>query len=125
MTAYASEEELTEFLAEGTVVTGAPRLLARASELLDETVLAAFDVDDDTSLPTDEDVATAMRDACCAQVEQWLEVGEPNDIDGLAGTEISVTGYSGRRAPKLAPRAFRILHTAGLMDATPADRVLL
>lgn len=115
--AYATEADLTAFLPAGTVVDDADRLLARASELLDGTVLTPFAVDSETDLPTDEEVAAAMRDACCAVVEQWLEVGEENDVDGLAGTQVSLTGYSGQRAPSIAPRAFRILQTAGLMNA--------
>ena len=115
MTAYATQAELISFLPEGTAVPDAARLLARASELLDATVLAPFAIDTVTLLPTDTDVAAAMRDACCAVVEAWLEVGEENDVDGLAGTQIAVTGYTGPRAPSLAPRAFRILQNAGLM----------
>lgn len=115
--AYASEGDLASFLPEGTVATDAPRLLARASELLDGTVLAAFDIGDD-QLPTDTAVAEAMRDACCAQVEFWLEVGEENDIDGLAGTQVALTGYAGKRPPRVAPRAFDILQTAGLMTTS-------
>lgn len=114
--AYATEAELTAYLPDGTVVTDADRLLARASELIDGTVTSSFAVDADTDLPTDPDVAAALRDATCAQVEQWLEVGEENDIDGLAGTQVSLTDYSGKRAPKVAPRAFRILQNAGLLN---------
>lgn len=113
--AYATEAELTAWLPTGTVVTDADRLLQRASELIDATVTAPFAVDSITDLPTDTDVAAAMRDATCAVVEQWLEVGEENDVDGLAGEQISVTGFSGKRAPKIAPRAFRILQNAGLL----------
>lgn len=110
--AYATPADLTAWLPTGTAVTDAPRLLARASALLDDIITAPFDVDAD--LPTDPTVAAALRDACCAQVEQWLEVGEDNDIDGRAGTQVSLTGFSGRRAPKVAPRAARILRHAGL-----------
>jgi hypothetical protein len=113
--AYATSAELSAFLPAGTTVTDADRVLARASERIDGTVMAPFTVDTLTGLPSDPDIAAAMRDATCAQVEQWLEVGEENDIDGLAGTEVSVTGYSGRRAPRVAPRALQILQNAGLM----------
>lgn len=112
----ATESDLTDWLPDGTVVTDAPRLLARASQRIDSAVLAAFDIDIVTALPTDSTVAAALRDATCAQVEQWLEVGEENDIDGLAGTQIAVTGFSGKRAPRIAPRALDILRDAGLMN---------
>lgn len=119
--AYASEAELTAWLPAGTSVDDAARLLARASTRIDGVVTAPFDVDPNTDLPTDTDVAAALRDATCAQVEQWLEVGEENDIDGLAGTEVSVQGYSGKRAPKVAPRAFDILQQAGLLTISTAS----
>ena len=119
--AYATAAELTAFLAAGTVVAEPVRLLTRASELLDDVVRRPYAVDTVTGLPTDADVAAVMRDACCAQVEQWLEVGEDNDVDGLAGTQASIAGYSGLRAPRLAPRALRILRNAGLLSSSELD----
>lgn len=86
------------------------RLLTRASELVDHTIRAAYQPDD---------VTDVLRDATCAVVEAWLEVGETNDIDGLAGTQVSVSGYSGARAPTIPPRAYRLLAGAGLLQ--PAD----
>lgn len=113
--AYATSAQLAAYLKGGTVPDDAARLLARASELIDATVRASFSVDTDTSLPTDADVAAALRDATCAVVEAWLEVGEDNDVDGLAGAQIAVQGYSGPRAPTVPPRAARLLATAGLL----------
>lgn len=113
MAAYATSVELTAWLPSGTTVSDADRLLLRASELIDSVVAAPFAIDGD-GLPTDADIAGALRDATCAQVEQWLEVGEANDVDGLAGTQVSASGFSGSRAPTLAPRARRILTSAGL-----------
>ena len=120
--AYASADDLAAWLPSGTIVTDAARMLARASELVDETVRTPFDVDDD-KMPTDADVAAALRDATCAVVEGWLEVGEANDIDGLAGTQISTGGYSGLRGPMLPPRAARILRNAGLLTVGVATTV--
>lgn len=117
MDAYASEADLTAWLPSGTVVADAERLLRRASELLDDTVRLPFAADSD-GIPTDTEIAAALRDACCAQVEQWLEVGEANDVDGRAGTHVAVAGFSGVRAPKLAPRAARILRNAGLLTSS-------
>lgn len=120
MDPYATSAELNTWT--GTTVADADRLLARASELLDSVIRASFTVNGN-GIPTDADVAAALRDAACAQVEQWLEVGEANDIDGLAGTDVSTSGFSGRRAPSLAPRAARILTNAGL-DYLPTDAEL-
>lgn len=113
--AYATSAEYLTFTGLSAAPDDYARLSQRASELVDNTVTAAFTVDDTTDLPTDADVAAALRDACAAQVEFWAEVGEENDVDGLAGSQVSVSGYSGRRPPKLSPRAFRILQNAGLV----------
>lgn len=116
MAVYATPDELQSFLPSGAQaqVADVDRLLARASAKVDGMVRACYDVDDNGA-PTDADVAAALRDATCAQVEQWIEVGEANDIDGLAGTQRSVGGASGLRAPSRAPRALEILSTAGLL----------
>lgn len=125
MTAYATIAELATFVGstptDEATQTIVERMLDRASELLDDVVCAAFEVDDVTDLPTDADVAAAMSKACCAVVQQWLEVGEENDVDGLAGTAFIVTGssgYQGKRAPERAPRVLRILRKAGLLRTT-------
>ncbi len=108
---YASATDLTDWLpAElaGQVSPGdVPRLLERASARVRARIVVAIDMDN----PVHVD---ALRDATCAVVEQWMEITEANDIDGLAGTQISVTGYSGERAPDLAPRAELALTNAGL-----------
>lgn len=114
MDAYATEAQLTVWLPAGTTVDDAERLLVRASELLDSMVIGGYSIADDTGLPTDTDVATALRDACCAQVEFWLEVGEEHDVVGLAGS-VAVGQLRVDRLPNtLAPRARRILGNAGL-----------
>lgn len=126
--AYATAEQLTAWLPDGVTVDDGGRLLARASGVLDDHVRAPFDVHTDTDLPTDDDIATAMADACCAQVEFWLEVGEEHDINGLAGSRVSVGQLSLERLPPvLAPRAARILGNAGLRPlgvATSTSRLL-
>lgn len=120
--AYATTAQLATWLGtQGTPDAG--RLLERASELIDETVRAPFAVSAVTNLPTDPDVAAALRDATCAVVEAWLEVGESNDVDGLAGQQIAVQGYSGPRAPTVPPRAVRALNTAGLLTVAPSALV--
>ena len=117
MKPYATSDELTTFL--GTdAPSDADRQLTRASELLDKVVLAAFAVDAD-GLPTDDVIKSAMRDACCAQVELWIEVGEDNDIDGMAGTKLQIGGFQGERPPEVAPRALRILGEAGQLASRP------
>jgi hypothetical protein len=117
-TAYATTDELAAFLAEGVVVTDAARQLERASEVLDSFVTAAFTVDTDTGLPTDETIAGILRDACCLQIEYWLEVGEDHDTAGLAGASVSIGQLNiDRLPPVLGPRARRLLNINGLFNA--------
>lgn len=120
MLAYATSAEYLTWTGLSSAPADIDRLLLRASELLDVTVLVSYGIDTN-GLPTDTDIAAAMRDACCSQVEFWQEVGESNSIDGLAGAQISVGGYSGPRAPDLAPRALNVLQmcVAGNLMALP------
>lgn len=119
------DDETDGFLSQAYVELVDPddiaRLLLRASELVDGAVRQPYTTDDD-GLATDTDIAAALRDATCAQVEQWVEVGEENAVDGLAGTQRSVGG--GVRAPELAPRALRILLNAGLVQPARRDQVV-
>lgn len=94
------------------------RILMRATEVVAEAVTTGWSLDDvgDPAVP---EVKEALRDACCAQVEQWLEVGEENDIAGYSrSTSMGVGGMSLSALPAiLAPRARRILRLAGLTAA--------
>jgi hypothetical protein len=124
---YATTSELADFLASGVVVEDGDRLLKRASDLVDFTVRSAYETDAQL-YPIDEAVSDALRDAVCAQVEQWLEVGESNDVDGLERTQVGVGGFSGLRAPALAPRAYRLLANANLLKISEfeiSERYLL
>lgn len=112
--AYATPADLQAFLPSGWPVSDVDRQLLRASELIDAKVRGVFSIDD-TGAPVDATIAQVLRDATCAQVEAWVEVGEENDIDGRAGTQVTAGGASYQRAPELAPRAARILATAGLL----------
>lgn len=103
-TAYATPAELTGWTGKANPAD-ADRLLLRASEIVDAHVTTAFDVDDDTAMPTDALVIAVLRDAVCAQVEHWMTTGEVNDIDGMAGQDVSVSGLSVTRPARLAPRA--------------------
>jgi len=114
--AYATSEELAAWLGASAPADG-DRLLLRASELIDDALIAPFCIDEATQLPTDTDIAAALRDAACAVVEQWIEVGEANDIDGLAGASVAVGSFQGQRAPRISPRALGVLRSAGLMGA--------
>lgn len=113
---YANRDQLSDYLpAEAQIPADADRLLRRASERVDDFVLAGFGLDPFTGLPSDGVVAQALADATCAQVEFWMEVGEEHDVDGIRGG-ISVPGSSYESPPNLAPRARSFLNRAGLMN---------
>jgi hypothetical protein len=115
VTPYATVEDLTEWLPTGTAIPAdAARVLGRASTLLDSVIRAPFGVDDE-GLPTDETVAETLANACCAQVEYWIDLGEEHDIEGMAGTRVGVGHLQVERLPlELGPRARRELAVAGL-----------
>lgn len=108
--AYATTAELATYLnvAEGDLTVG-DRELERASELLDDVIVATYTTDD-------SDVETALQDATCAQVEYWIELGEEHDISGQRGA-IEVKGLSISQLPgTLAPRAKRHLASQNLLS---------
>ncbi|MEU4998250.1 hypothetical protein [Streptomyces sp. NPDC021622] len=120
---YATPEQLTAWTGKPTP-SDAERLLARASEDIDDALVRAVYLTDDAGMPTDPAVALTLRDAVCAQVEYQLATGD--DGTGAAGRWDSVSigpvSLSGRKdgpaAPgevDLAPRAHRALTRAGLL----------
>lgn len=132
MPVYATPADLAEYTGEAAPAD-AERLLRDASDLLDTEVLltAVYDVDPDTALPTDTDVAEAFRDAVCAQVQYWGEVGEESDIGGaVQGVSIgSVNLQYGAGANRITPttvgpRVVRILRRPILGTGEPPKLLL-
>ncbi|WP_432111162.1 hypothetical protein [Streptomyces sp. YPW6] len=113
---YATTTDLANALDEAPPLNG-ERLLERASELLDSDFLltAIYDVDDD-GMPTHPLVVAGFRDAVCAQVEFWGEVGEETDISGplqgaqIGGVNLQFGAGSNRSGPSYyAPKLLRAL----------------
>ena len=96
------------------------RLLTRASELIDDYCRTAVYAVDAFDMPTEADDIAAFRDATCAQVEFWLAGDEEDDILGPV-TYLSIGGVMAKTntAVILAPRAARILRSAGLYAIEP------
>ncbi|MXM68295.1 hypothetical protein GR925_33950 [Streptomyces sp. HUCO-GS316] len=120
---HATPEQLTAWTGQ-PAPPDADRLLARASEDIDDALLTAVYAMNSAGMPTDPAVVTALADATCAQVEYQLATGD--DGTGAAGRWDSVSigpvSLSGRKdAPTaagdvdLAPRAHRALNRAGLL----------
>lgn len=121
--AYADGTRLTEWLEDSDYeAPGNPgRILARASEVITDHIFGQYEIDSGTGLPTDTDLVDVLGYATCAQVEQWLEVGEENDIAGFPdGTAMALGAGAVTHLPAvLAPRAARILRRAGLAPVAP------
>ncbi len=122
---YATVAEYHQYVDDSTFAPP-DRLLARASRIVDEVLFGAlYDVDAD-DLPTDPDVAAALRDATSAQVD-WLRAN--GDTTGAGGVpvvqsatigSISFTGATRtpagrtRSGAEVAPEVPGILEGAGL-----------
>ncbi len=129
---YATASDYTAYSGQ-PATSDTDRLLTRASKFLDSHVLlACWYAADSAGMPTDPVVQAAFRDAACAQVEWWVELGDSTGAAGAGwGTvEIgsaklgrSVTAVSGADAPsrQVAPDAWSALRSP---DLTP-DRFLL
>jgi hypothetical protein len=120
---YATSADYTAWTGQ-TAPAGIERLLARASEDVDDALLTAVYSTDADGMPTEADVIAALRDAACAQVEYQQDAGDTGT--GAAGRWESVSlgpvSLSGRKdaatGPEgldLAPRAYRALRRAGLL----------
>jgi hypothetical protein len=128
MAVYATTTDLADDwleIPEAQLPAMTGRALKRASELVDDHVRAAYATDPDTGLPTDTAVGDALKFATCAQVERWLvEATDEDDITGRPKDKqigpLRLTLSLEQRA-ELAPRARRILHTAGLLSGAVAD----
>lgn len=124
---YATLTELADYL-EDEPPDGAARLLVRASRRVDSMLIGAVYAVDTNGLPTDATVAAALRDATCAQVEWWGEVGDSTGTGaGGAWSNVSIgkvslgTGSGGAPPSKVrvSPAVAEILQVAGLLPISP------
>jgi len=106
--------------------TDLDRLLLRASELVDDYCRTAVYAVSSVGFPTDADDIAAFRDSTCAQVEFWIAGDEEDDVLGplqgivLGDLQVQYGAGDNRISPTyLAPRAARILRTAGLYSGEP------
>jgi hypothetical protein len=105
--AYATPDDLATFTSQAAPADAA-RLLQRASELIDNATVQR------AALCTAQSDLNALRDACCAQVEFWLQVGESHAITKPRGWVM--TGSSRYEVfDQLAPRAKAFLSQRGLL----------
>lgn len=122
---YATPEQLAAWTGQpAPPEQEAARLLARASQDVDDALRAAVYDTDTGGMPTDPEIRDALSDAVCAQVEYQQAAGD--DGTGAAGgwgsVSIGSVSLSDRqKGPQsdsgltLAPRAHRALRRAGLL----------
>lgn len=120
--AYATVQDLTEFLDPDPVPAAAGRLLERATELVDEMLTGAWYDTDGAGNPTDPDVMDALKRAVCAQVQYTValadETGANANVSQMRVGTVHIyraLSLTGPGTPRHAPQAVTILRNAGLL----------
>jgi len=113
--AYATTTELADYLGvdEAGLPDDADRLLDRASEMIDYYTLNKID----TNKESHEEAA---KKATCAQIEQWIEMGDEGIVKlqgiSIASFQAQFGAGENRMLPELASRAKQALFKAGLLN---------
>lgn len=126
---YATVAELTAYTGTDAPV-GAARLLVRATRKVDQLCKTAVYPVDEDGMPTDAALRAVLRDATCAQVEWWGEIGDERGTGAtaaLAGAQIgtvrlpsgNAAAGDGSGSLEYAPDASTILAAAGLTTQGP------
>ena len=131
---YATPADLAEYLGLLDPPDDAQRLLLRASEEVDSTLMASvYAVDDTDHYPVVQEQRDACRDAVCAIVEWWAETGDETGASGawtsasagavsLSRTGSASSGSTQVKAMQLPPRALGYLQRSGLLPGTVYQR---
>ncbi len=123
-TKYATAEDLAARLSSAyTVPADADKLLDKASELIEYATQGRSELmvnppanyDIDAAILAD--IVDKLKKATCDQVEYWLEVGEEQDVTQLRGEMNAGKLRVTQLPPQLAPRARRLLLSAGILWA--------
>ncbi|MEU6651281.1 hypothetical protein ABZ904_18010 [Streptomyces sp. NPDC046900] len=128
--AYATVEELTEFLAPDPVPANAARLLDRASTKLDQLLIGAvYDTDAD-GLPLDPALAAVFREAVCIQAQYIADLGDETganaNVSQMSLGNQTITRFFGRpgsssagKNSRVAPDLLELLQVKGLWPVNP------
>lgn len=123
--AYATGAELQAYLGGASLPSDASRLLNRASDLIDYATFGKIN-------QTNAEQMLTAKNATCAQVEYWINVGEQIDIAGsqsqfdsisIGTFQMSKSTSSNSKSKSsgtsqtdaIAPRAKRILFLGGML----------
>ncbi|AZG43448.1 hypothetical protein [Gordonia insulae] len=104
MIVYATNAELVTWIGSEPDTDDVDRMLRQASILVGRACRNDLYDTVPSGKPSDDDLAAAMRDATCAQVEQWIEAGVTAVAAGAAGiamvkTETTVDGATWKYDP--------------------------
>lgn len=115
VTAYATTGDLQAWLARDPGAD-APRLLQQATREVDHFLIGCTYNVDVNGNPTDAATIQAFNDACCAQVEWWLQNGDEfGDLSRIGSYSIEGIAVTFKEPPPgIAPRAKQILRVAGI-----------
>lgn len=136
---YASTDDYSTWVGDSAPIPDNIVQLLRSASLLiaEETKLAYYDADPNTSLPTNTAIIGAFRDATCVQVSVWAKLGiDPNlaaldfappkrgkaigtaRIDYDTSAIASVTAFNARQqlVGSLCQEAQTILRQAGILS---------
>ncbi|MFD5711328.1 hypothetical protein ACFWHW_13175 [Streptomyces pharetrae] len=117
--AYATEQQLIDYLAPDPAPANAAKVLDRASDDIDGLLIGAVYDTDSNGMPTDPKVQAALRKATLAQAEYLVATG---DLTGaqrqwgrvqVGGVEY-IRGTSGTEPGRIAPAALQALRVAGV-----------
>lgn len=113
--AYATPADLSAYIDQAPP-DDAIRLLSRASDLIDDFLVGCTYNVDANGNPTDAATITAFNQACCAQVEYWLENGDEfSDLTRVSSYSIEGIAVTFKDPPpRIAPRAKDVLRVAGI-----------
>ncbi|TYB71243.1 hypothetical protein FXF51_02050 [Nonomuraea sp. PA05] len=128
MVVYATAADYATYTGQ-PASAGIDAVLARASERIDELLVAAlYDTDPVTQMPTDPAEAEAITRATCAQAAWSLAVGDPYGVASaysevkIGSVNLKATNGGGAGPARHAPDAASILRTAGLLPGYVIDQ---
>ncbi|AMW13318.1 hypothetical protein A4E84_29780 [Streptomyces qaidamensis] len=119
--AYATEQQLIDYLAPDPTPANAAKVLDRASDDIDGLLIGAVYNTDVNGMPTDPKVQTALRMATLAQAEYLVATGDLTCAQRqggrvqVGGVEYT-RGTSGTEPGRIAPAALQALRVSGALN---------
>jgi hypothetical protein len=119
--AYATEQQLIDYLAPDAAPANAAKVLDRASDDIDGLLIGAVYDTDAYGMPTDARVQEALRKATLAQAEYLVATNDLTGAQRQWGTvsvgEVSYTrGTTGMEPGRIADAALQALRVHGFLS---------